>query len=513
MSVADEPLLAAGEIQGHILPGFGNQPTCLVGIRRRETTADADAALRRFLRELAPSITTLEQSFARREERRAIARACGIRPCSPDVFLSVALASGALPPLLLPTDRIREAAFLRGMAGANLGHELDATGRPLSWVVGGSPETTPEALLIVGCDDAAVLAVAVEGFLAGLPAELAVVYRETGAPLAGEKEHFGFRDGISQPGVRGRVDADQPLTRRYFDAEDPRAAYEARPGQGLIWPGQFVFGYPTQVDLDPVAAGPLAKPPHPWMRNGSFLAFQRLRQDVPAFQEFVRQEALRVSTELGREVSAGEFAAWLVGRWPDGTPLMRSPEGPDPQIVDDSMAINFFGYAAAESPARVRDAEGPDAEARVVPGSPEDNGGLRCPHFAHIRKVNARDKGTDLGASTRFRILRRGIPFGPPFEEGEAGCFDRGLLFLSYQRSLHPQFLTLFATWMNQDDAPEGFGHDLLAGNHLPERRAERFFADGSRCTLKAPGRNPWIVSTGGAFFFTPAISVLAQLP
>lgn len=513
MSVVDEPLLAVGEIQGHILPGFGNQPTCLLGIRRRDGAAAADAALRRFLRELAPSISTLEHSFARREERRKIARACGIRPCFPDVFLSVALGSGALAPLLLPSDRIREAAFLRGMAGANLGHELDAAGRPVGWVVGDSAEKIPEALLIVGCDDAVVLAAAVEGFLASMPAELELIYREAGAPLAGEKEHFGFRDGISQPGVRGRVDAEQPLTRRYFDDSDPRAAYEARPGQPLIWPGQFVFGYATQVDLDPVAAGPEAKPPHAWMRNGSFLAFQRLRQDVAAFHEFVQSEAQRVSGELGREVSADELAAWLVGRWPDGTPLVRSPQGADPQLAGDSMAINFFGYAAPEAAARVRGEEGLEAEVRVVPGSPEDNGGLRCPHFAHIRKVNARDKGTDLGASTRFRILRRGIPYGPPVAEGEAACFDRGLLFLSYQRSLHPQFLTLFATWMNQDDAPEGFGHDLLAGNHLPERRAERFFADGSRCTLAAPGRNPWIVSTGGGFFFTPAISVLAQLP
>jgi len=85
------------------------------------------------------------------------------------------------------------------------------------------------------------------------------------AALPGDVEHFGFRDGISQPGVRGRLSArpDHGLTRRYLDPSDPRAATFARPGQPLLWPGQFVFGYATELKDDPVTPGPIAKPPAP----------------------------------------------------------------------------------------------------------------------------------------------------------------------------------------------------------------------------------------------------------
>ena len=58
-------------------------------------------------------------------------------------------------------------------------------------------------------------------------------------------EHFGFLDGISQPGLRGRASEDPTdvLTPRQNRA-DPG---EGKPGQELIWPGEFVFGYPAQV--------------------------------------------------------------------------------------------------------------------------------------------------------------------------------------------------------------------------------------------------------------------------
>jgi len=516
LDASAEPVLECEEIQGHILPGFGNQPTELLGVRRRlpaegEGGELGAAALRRWLRDLAPRVTPLGHAMAMREERRNEVMASGVMPKMADVRFGVALSAEALPALGLAMDRIREAAFLRGMAGANLGHTFDATGKPDGWLVGASRELTPEVLLIVGCDDEEELKRALECLQRELPPELEVTFRQCGAPLEGEREHFGFRDGISQPGVRGRLSEDPSdvLTRRYFSPDDPRAAYESRPGQPLIWPGQFVFGYPTQVDLDPSVPGPMATPPHPWMRNGSFLAFQRLRQDVAAFKGFANAEAARVSQVLGREVSPQELEAWLVGRWPDGSPLVRAPAAPDPELAADKLAINFFGYAGAEPDAKVLEG----GMEKLVAGSEGDNAGHRCPHFAHVRKVNTRDKGTDLGSSTRFRILRRGVPYGEPYQEGEDPAVDRGLIFLSYQRSLHPQFLTLFATWMNKSDAPEGFGHDLLMGRSPNERSAERFFADGSSCTLRAPNANPWIISTGGGFFFTPAISVFRDLP
>jgi hypothetical protein len=96
-----------------------------------------------------------------------------------------------------------------------------------------------------------------------------VVYSEIGKTRPGPKrgyEHFGFLDGISQPGIRG-------LPRRFSPTRNPD---QELPGQDLIWPGEFVFGYPGQHRDDPVKEGPRPPMAAPWMRNGSCMAFRAL---------------------------------------------------------------------------------------------------------------------------------------------------------------------------------------------------------------------------------------------
>jgi deferrochelatase/peroxidase EfeB len=50
-------------------------------------------------------------------------------------------------------------------------------------------------------------------------------------------EHFGFKDGISQPGIRGVDPPDDPIG-------NPN---QGHPGQDLLWPGEFIVGYATQI--------------------------------------------------------------------------------------------------------------------------------------------------------------------------------------------------------------------------------------------------------------------------
>ena len=107
-------------------------------------------------------------------------------------------------------------------------------------------------------------------------------------------------------------------------------------------------------------------------------------------------------------------------------PLVRQPQpivSLSAGVSRADLEINHFDYAADVPDVRVHAAEGPS----VIEGAPADVNGERCPHFAHIRKVNLRDKLTDQGPSFRFRMLRRGIPYGPPFHPAgrmmrTAGC-------------------------------------------------------------------------------------------
>src|SRR5688500_19735811 len=67
-------------------------------------------------------------------------------------------------------------------------------------------------------------------------------------------EHFGFKDGVSQPAVRGRASSAPTdfITPRYIDpARDPqRALLFAKPGQPLVSPGQFLLGEQRQHTED-----------------------------------------------------------------------------------------------------------------------------------------------------------------------------------------------------------------------------------------------------------------------
>lgn len=506
-----EPILEADEIQGNILPGFGTMHQALLGLRITDAAGGSMHA-RRWLRELAPLITSLRQLYTVREMRRAVAKATGERPLRPEALLNVALSAPALPLLGLAAENL-PALFLGGMATADLQDELDASGAPVGWKFGATAETTPHVLVILGADTPEALQFAIGSLKAstGAGSGFEVIYEDEGRRLPDDREHFGFRDGLSQPGVRGRLDEhpESFVTRRYFNPAEPLARRFSRPGEPLLWPGQFIFGYATHLDDDDETPGPRAMPPQDWMLNGSFLIVRRLQQDVAAFRAFAQRQADRVAAQLGRPVSAQEIEAWLVGRWRDGEPLVRCPVAPAPGHISVEPSLNHFDYAAAVPDATVLH----EGQAIRIAGGPGDLDAARCPHFAHVRKVNLRDAPNDQGRpGLHFRLLRRGIPYGPAFVEGEAEPADRGLLFLAYHRDLE-SFMTLSATWMNSATAPEGHGHDLLVGQRLNSARAATRFPNApAPARLEAPVEERWIRATGGGFFFAPAKSVFRKL-
>jgi Dyp-type peroxidase family len=319
-----------------------------------------------------------------------------------------------------------------------------------------------------------------------LGASIKVVYSEIGTTRPGAFrgfEHFGYRDGISQPGIRG-------LTRSSTSNVD-----QGLPGQDLIWPGEFVFGYPGQDPSDPVRPGP---PPHmaaPWLRNGSYMVFRRLEQKVPEFRNFVAHHAAR----LGMEPEL--LGARLFGRWKSGAPLELAPLHDDAALGSNAMRNNDFDYG-------------------------DDPFQRRCPYAAHIRKAYPRDDAPGGEAEAqRHRILRAGITFGPELASGETTTsHSRGLMFVCYQTSIERQFEYIQCHYANNpgfvsgkvrpdSGAPVTPGFDPIIGQAADEGAREmdepypNYPAGNRRTTLELPRQ--LVVLTAAAYFFMPSISAL----
>lgn len=176
-------------------------------------------------------------------------------------WINIAFSFAGLRRLTGDADSFLDESFKSGLANRSpeLGDPTapDAEGNPANWVVGG-PDNEADVLLIVASDDPDDLAAEVrrlEGLIyathgpdgAFRRSGVHVLFSQPAAilppPLTGH-EHFGFLDGVSQPGLRGRVSdaAGDVLTPR----QNPGDRGQGKPGQDLLWPGEFVFGYPGQ---------------------------------------------------------------------------------------------------------------------------------------------------------------------------------------------------------------------------------------------------------------------------
>ncbi len=269
----------------------------------------------------------------------------------------------------------------------------------------------------------------------------------------GAIEHFGYRDGVSQPGVRGRVseDAADLLT----PSCDPNRPDHGRPGQELVWPGEFVFGYPDQArhmhaGLNWMTTGHGSGVAPEWASDGAYLVYRRLRQHVDRFHRHLQQ-----SRGTGTADAAG---ARLVGRWPSGAPILKAPDEDVKKLAED----NDFDFIAGQMDV--------------------------CPGRAHIRKVNPRGDRPVADRLTH-RLLRRGITFGPrscssPETPDDDGV-ERGLLFLAYMTSITRQFEFVMKAWVNDTNF------------HLADVGADELLS------------KEWIELTGGGYYLAPSISAL----
>ncbi|MEI6950111.1 Dyp-type peroxidase [Paraflavisolibacter sp. H34] len=511
---------AQDDIQGNIIPGFNKDHQTFLFF----SIGDPKKG-KVFLKWIVPFLASMEEVLAFRRLFRALKLKVGepiTMLCSTWINIAFSHRAIALLESAKEADAFGDQSFRQGLAqrSALLGDPTDPAhkGHPSHWVVGG-PHNEADIVVIVASDSPALLEETVDVVLKKAEgAGLQLICHQRGDTLPGNfrgHEHFGFKDGVSQPGIRGKLSTapGDYITPRYFSPKDPRRLFFAKPGQLLAWPGQFLLGEQRQGTdhlYHPVPpAGDFPK----WAARGSYLVVRRLQQDVPAFWNFV----FLTATHAG--LSPDKVAAMLIGRWPSGAPILRSPEADAPALGADTFANNHFLF---DDPAR-------PADLHAVPGYPGDAfpQGMGdflasvCPHFAHIRKVNPRDSATDLGKpqdNLARTILRRGIPYGPPVIGIKNPGKDllqqeRGLMFLSYAGSMEHQFEFLQRRWCNSPVQPNFGGHDPIIGQNGGAAGRERFIEFPAPAgPLRIRFHEEWVTPTGGGYFFAPAISAISKV-
>jgi Dyp-type peroxidase family len=463
--------LDLADIQGNILRGYGAR---FPHARYLFVRVTDPGAARRRLAELAGPLETAEEWEADDQ---------------PPFVLNVAISHAGLRALELPSGILDSfpCEFRAGMAArATLLGDADDNA-PCQW----QEELRAgriEILLYVGAPDDTIAPVAEHwrAWLGRPGGGLEVTFEQAADALPGAREHFGFSDGFAQPAIAGAARETvrgQGVPERWWpwQRETPdrlRSASDRRVAWRALRPGEFVLGYEDEDGSVPPA------PRAPFDRNGTYMVWRKLEQDVAGFRASIADSASRLRVE------EEWLAARLVGRWKDGSPLPLRPHGPDEVLGYDLERVNDFAYG-------------------------RDRDGLRCPRGAHVRRVNPRDALGHAGKLTaRHRIIRRGMPYGPPLPEhgngannGGAHGAERGLIFVALQASIARQFEIVQSQWCNDGD-PFGLGHEtdpiacVRPSRPIIEGRPPRF----------VPSLPPFVRTRGGEYLFMPSVSSLRAL-
>lgn len=441
----------------------------------------------------------------------------------PRIALQVAFTASGLRTLGLDQAVIDDFSdeFVAGMAGdTSRSRRLGDIGAndPKNWQWGGDEKGVPHLLLMLYARSGSLAEweAAVRG-----AEHFAQAFRlRATLPTSAltDREPFGFVDGISQP----KIDWDRSMS---------TDSHERDRYANLLAVGEVVLGYPNEYGLytdrpliDPhedtrarVLPAAEDRPERRDLgRNGCYLILRQLHQDVPRFWQFVDREAGSERRE--------ELAARMVGRWPDGTPLVRTSNEPILGIEGsrDGARSNRFTFD-------------------------DDPDGHQCPIGAHVRRSNPRTgdfphavtglfsrlmqifgfgrrhRRDDLIASTRFhRLVRRGRAYGPHLSPEDAVKPDapdeeRGLEFVCLAANILRQFEFVQHAWsMSPKFGGVRDETDPLLGNREPLRDGtptDRFHlprAEGPADCVRGLPR--FVTVRGGAYFFMPGIRALRYL-
>lgn len=283
--------------------------------------------------------------------------------------------------------------------------------------------------------------------------------------LGGAKLHFGYTDGISHPDICW--DDGVPVVA-------PKVDFRA-----------FLLGYSTAEHPSAPGGGPAAD----LVRDSTYGVFRWIYQDVATFNRFLSTQGPRLFPELTTADAEELLAAKMMGRWRDGTPLVLSPDRPDPGLATS----NDFGYET------------------------QDPDGHRCPFSAHIRIVNPRDTPLDpVVVEGVPSVLRRGLPYGPPLLGSEDDGADRGLAGVFLCADLRKQVYTL-TSWVAQNNFSPVYAanrrvQDPLVGNRAMPGTIADFTIPGAGGGATVTNLPDFVHTKGTAFLLYPGKATLTAL-
>jgi Dyp-type peroxidase family len=473
---ARETPLDLNDIQGIILKGYGHKQEArylLLSIRA------ASPALVQWLAALPVTSTA---RGAREKDAK-------------DPLLNVAFTYEGLKQLQLEPELCDafSTAFVQGSMHEDrrrVNHDVrDDAPEHWEW---GNRETPVHLALMIFAEDKDAVEEQLQSYLAQAEAHgLQKVSVLEATTLPGRSEHFGFRDGIAQPVLKG--------------SGDPGVA------QNTIAAGEILLGH--RDGYGNVSHAPTSSEGFRFGFNGSYMVLRQLEQNVEAFWKSCANNG----QALG--LTPVHVASKMVGRWPTGRPLVRCPDkDPEPSVPSDDDGFGYFET-----------------------GADNDRYGGRCPFGAHIRRSNPRDWGLgesseeSIRLSNLHRIMRRGRPYGPPLhasmnteemcriaQEGTAQpSAKRGLQFICFNANIERQFEFIQQQWCkNPKFAGQYSDADPLLG--LGDALGELGIDDPGLMlqddphagkTRRLSALTPFVRLRGSAYFFMPSLSALRLLP
>jgi deferrochelatase/peroxidase EfeB len=461
--------LDLADIQGNILRGwrFHHARHFALGIGDGAAARRFVAALIPGSPETMPQVTTAE--IWHKNEKPDHCMNAGFTSAGLQALGVPEPVLAAFPPAFQQGPAVRAAAedpdFPGGVGLGDVGPSA-----PENWILGGGTAGPAHVLLSLYAHDTERLESCSDRLRAGFAEHgITEVSHHDATALPGGRAHFGYRDGIAQPRIRGGARGAPPDMQPEADTGDFLLGRD----YVSLYGGNFLGDLPAALG-----------------DNATYGAFRILRQDVAAFEQLLQRwgQAAGMDPEL--------VAAKLMGRWRNGVPLVLSPDTPEP---DPGIPhLNEFDYAPG-------------------PGHPafyDDADGRRCPVGAHVRRLNPRG-ALVMGTPHSRRIVRRGMPYGPEFDPGAPDDgVERGLLGYFLCGDLELQFEFIQRVWANEDLSTHGLRgtREPIVGAQPKTGGTFTIRTDDARDPIVLGGLPTLVQTRGSVYCLLPGIGGLRYL-